>query len=63
MRVTQHGVSSYPATCDECGCRFEYTRSDVHQNFIQGGEYVHCPDCGYPHRHFGVSSSQGSRTA
>jgi hypothetical protein len=50
-RKTFHGV------CSDCGCEFRYERSDVMHNYVKGGDWVHCPDCGEPMRHFGESGT------
>ena len=56
--IITRGVSEYDVTCRECGCHFTYQRQDVHTNYVRGGEWVGCPDCGHAHRHLGASGVQ-----
>lgn len=57
-RVIQPGSTTHRGTCGECGCRFTYEASDVHHNYVRGGEYVGCPTCGHSCRHFGRGDRQ-----
>ena len=39
-KIITPGTDVYTATCTECGCRFSDERSDVHRNYVHGGERV-----------------------
>ena len=56
-KIITPGTDVYTATCTECGCRFSYERSDVHRNYVRGGERVGCPQCGHQQHHFGASGT------
>ena len=53
-KIITPGTDTYRATCTECGCCFSYERSDVHHNYVKGGEWVSCPQCGHGHYHRGA---------
>ena len=57
-KIITPGTDTYRATCTECGCCFSYERSDVHTNYVRGGDWVGCPQCGHQHMHLG---SEGRR--
>jgi hypothetical protein len=57
-KIITPGTDRYCATCTECGCRFSYERSDVHHNYVYGGERVSCPHCGHSLHHFGASGTR-----
>jgi len=57
-KIITAGIDAYRTTCSECGCRFTYERSDVHANYVRGGEEVSCPHCGSRCPHFGASGSR-----
>lgn len=54
--IIKSGVNKYTQTCSECAAIFTYQREDVHTNFVRGGEWVGCPECGHSHRHLGASN-------
>jgi len=55
IRVIREGVVEHRATCQNCRCQFTYERSDLHTNYLHGGEWVSCPGCGEGHRHAGAT--------
>jgi hypothetical protein len=57
-KIITPGTDVYRANCSECGACFTYDRSDVHHNYLRGGEWVSCPQCAHPHMHLG---SEGRR--
>lgn len=56
--IIKPGKAKYHGHCGECGAEFTYERSDVHHNFVHGGEHVSCPICGHNVRHFGESGTR-----
>jgi len=57
-KIIEPGTDVYRATCTECGCRFSYERSDVSHNYVRGGDWIACPQCGHQHMHFGASGTR-----
>ncbi len=56
--IISGGRDKYRATCHECAAVFTYERSDVHHNYVQGGERVSCPHCGHQMHHFGATGTR-----
>ncbi len=56
-KIINPGTDVYRATCSECGAVFSYQRDDVQRNYVRGGEWVTCPQCGHAHMHFGASGT------
>ena len=56
-KIITPGTDRYRASCTECGCKFSYERSDVHHDYVHGGERVSCPHCGYGLYHFDTSGA------
>ena len=56
--ILRPGNTTHRATCHECDCVFSYDASDLHRNYVRGGEWVDCPQCGHQHRHFGASGTR-----
>jgi NAD-dependent SIR2 family protein deacetylase len=52
-KIIKPGSTTFHCTCSECAAHFTYERSDVRQNYVRGGEWVSCPQCGHECRHFG----------
>ena len=56
MKVITHGKYSYKKVCGDCGCEFEYCKSEIQHKVIavpfSGGSeyedlyYINCPECG-----------------
>lgn len=55
MNVITHGKYSYRKVCEDCGCEFEYNKSEIQHKVITipFGEseyddlyYINCPECG-----------------
>ena len=61
IRIIQQGSTRHTARCTECDTLFEYDSSDARHNYVRGGEWVSCPYCGCPVRHFGASGAPGAR--
>lgn len=59
-KIISPGIDRYHATCTDCGCKFSYERSDVHHNYVKGGERVSCPQCGHSMYHFGAGGTMWS---
>jgi len=57
--ILQPGTKKFRMTCSDCGAVFTYERSDVHQNYVHGGDWVSCPSCGRGNRHFGARRGMG----
>jgi coenzyme F420-reducing hydrogenase gamma subunit len=53
VKIIQEGVTTYHATCHECGCKFSYNREDVHHNYLRGIDCIGCPSCGASCQHNG----------
>jgi hypothetical protein len=60
--ILQPGSTTHRATCHECACVFSYESSDVHTNYVRGGDWVGCPQCGHAHRHYGASAASWPTT-
>ena len=47
INILQHGQDFYQATCDWCGCKFEFQDSDCHHFSSDYSQYVevYCPQC------------------
>jgi endogenous inhibitor of DNA gyrase (YacG/DUF329 family) len=54
ITVEIKGSTIHRVTCAECGATFTYEISDIHPNYVHGGEWVGCPTCGKPCRHMGA---------
>ena len=55
MKVITHGKSSYTKVCEDCGCEFEYSKTDIkHKTILAAFQdfeyddlyYIDCPECG-----------------
>jgi hypothetical protein len=57
-KIVKPGTDIYRCTCAECSAVFTYEREDVHHNYVKGGEFVACPNCGKDNRHFGASGTE-----
>ncbi len=53
-KIVKQGSTTHRATCTDCGTVFTYERSDVHRNYVRGGEWVACPCCGENVMHLGA---------
>ena len=47
ITILQHGKNYYQATCDWCGCKFEFQEIDCQHFSSDNGQYtkVYCPQC------------------
>lgn len=51
VETVRKGAAKFEATCGRCGATFAYQISDLHRDYVHGGERVGCPSCGESHRH------------
>ena len=48
IEIIEHGNTMREIECDNCKCKFSYTRDDVIREGFGGMiDYVYCPECSH----------------
>ena len=59
ITIIKHGREHYRMECEECGCIFEYDKTDIKEYYENGPvQKIRCPECGKAMDAGGVSEWQ-----